>query len=125
MLKIIHTEDNFQVEILPQPLEEWLGSRVLLSVRAKNPIFIEPITRSFPVKLNPYLLTTLEQNIKNDKVKLEKCDPEFVDIVIEGSWVSFSPHSELGIFVTTLNEKVECILHQLWLQTQSFTSVNI
>ncbi len=117
MLKITHIEDNFQLEVLSQSLEEWLGSRVLLSMRAKNPIFIEPITNSFLLKIDSHLLTTLEQNIKNDKVKVQNYDYEFVEVIIEGSWVSFSPRSEEGIFVSSLGEGAELILHQLWLQT--------
>ena len=116
MLKFNHTDNGFHLELLPQSLEDWVNTRVILSLRTASPIMLEPSSASFLVPADLPYLTDLAKAMDEDAIKLLEADAEFVEATIEGTWVTSNPDSEEGIFVTAMNYKAEFLLYQVWLQ---------
>ena len=46
MLKLTYTDNKLSLDILKQSLEDWINTRVLVSVRSSTSIYIESSTAS-------------------------------------------------------------------------------
>lgn len=130
MLKLNYTETGFYLERLEQGLENWIAQRVILAVRVATSLCVEPSTASFLLPANLTGVTDLkmlleqerEQAHMADPIVLAICDAEYIEISLQGSWLSATTESEEGVFVTTMHEAIECFLFQLWQDAQSCTS---
>lgn len=124
MLKITYTETGFYLEYLTESLETWVGKRTLVSLRAATSIYVQPYTASLMLNINlPYVkdLKTLTED--NEIVELSVCDNEYLEISLQGTWVSSQENSEEGVFVCELNQNSEFFLNKLWQESQLGTSV--
>ncbi len=124
MLKITYTETGFYLEYLTESLETWVGKRTLVSLRAATSIYVQPYTASLMLNINlPYVkdLKTLTED--NEIVELSVCDNEYLEISLQGTWVSSQENSEEGVFVCELNQNTEFFLNKLWQESQLGTSV--
>lgn len=121
MLKLTYTENGFYLELLNQSMEKWLKNRLLVSVRSATSFFVEPSSASFLVPANLEGLKNLEQvQYENgDLMAIALADEDCVEISLHGNWIVNTPNSEEGIFVTTLSQKAEFFLSQLWQQAQN------
>jgi hypothetical protein len=121
MLKLNYTETGFHLEHPTQSLEEWVAMRAIFALRVGESICIEPSTASFLLpadlpQLNS-LVTEIEQN-GTDEVILEKCDAEYVEISLQGSWLASDAENDAGVFVTSLSYAIELLLFHLWQESQ-------
>lgn len=122
MLKLIYTENDLQLELLEQPLEEWVKTRVTLYLCSGISLWIDPSTASF-------LLPTDLSHLVELKTELEEIcavslvDADYLEISIEGTWVASEPDSEEGIFVTQWSDRTELSLYTLWLEAQDLAAV--
>ena len=116
MLKFSHTDNGFHLELLPQSLEDWVNTRVILSLRTASPIMIEPSSASFLIPVDLPYLTDLAKAINEGEIELLEADSEFVEATIEGTWITSDPDGEEGVFVTAMNYEAEFLLYQVWLQ---------
>ncbi|NEN99844.1 MAG: hypothetical protein F6J94_16585 [Moorea sp. SIO1F2] len=126
MLKLIYTENSFYLERLAQSLEEWVTTRTLVSLRAGASFYIEPSTASFLLPANLPHLRQLEVFVRQDKtdaIALSICDAEYVEVSLQGTWLTSDPEDEEGIFVTAMNYAVEFFLYQLWQEANHRASV--
>jgi hypothetical protein len=125
MLKITYTENGFYLEHLSESLETWLANRVLICLRATASIYVEPSTASLllPIDL-PYFrdLETLEDRSSN-VLELYICDDYSAEVSLQGTWVTTDEDSEEGIFVSSLDERTEFFLYQLWKEGNLDTSL--
>ncbi len=121
MLKLTYTETSFYMERLAQSLEDWIATRLILSVRAGENFCVEPMTASFllPADLPevPHLQTVVQRE-GIEAMALSICDAEYVEVSLNGSWVSSEPDSEEGVFVTAIGERTEFFLFKLWQEVQ-------
>jgi hypothetical protein len=129
MLKLTYTDTFFRLEFLAQSLEDWVAGRVILAMRVGNSICVEPSTASFLLPADLPELSDLEMAIEREEIEaiacvpaggiaLCRCDAEYVEVSISGSWLSADPETEEGVFATTLGDRVESLLFQLWFQSQ-------
>ena len=111
MLKLTYTENNFNLERLDESLEKWVNIRVTLAMRSDTPIYLESSSASFLLagKYIPQAFN-LEQE---DRVELYHCDEDLVEVVLKGLWLTSDPESEVGIFVTNLEESTELLFEQM------------
>jgi hypothetical protein len=125
MLKITYTENGFYLEHLNESLETWLANRVLICLRATASIYVEPSTASLLLPINlPYFrdLETLEDRSSN-VLELSICDDYSAEVSLQGTWVTTDEDSEEGIFVSSLDERTEFFLYQLWKEGNLDTSL--
>lgn len=125
MLKITYTENGFYLEHLTESLETWLANRVLVCLRATASIYVEPSTASLllPIDL-PYFrdLEALEDRSSN-LLESIVCDDNCAEVSLQGTWVTTDEDSEEGIFVSSLDERTEFFLYQLWKEGNLDTSL--
>jgi hypothetical protein len=117
MLKLTYTENGFHLEHLSNILEDWVTTRVLLSLRSGTRLSIEPSTAAFLLPLDvPYLneLETLIESENPDLIELFQCDGDAIEVALEGTWITDSEENNQGIFVCNLSEHSESFLYQIW-----------
>ncbi len=124
MLKLTYTENGFYLELLAQPLEEWVTARVMVALRSGTSLCVEPSNASFllPADL-PHLNALERQGQTEDAIALCLCDADYVEVSLQGTWLSSDPNGEEGIFVTVMSYAVEFFLFKLWQEAQTMTSV--
>ncbi|MEC4805155.1 MAG: hypothetical protein SAJ72_12935 [Jaaginema sp. PMC 1080.18] len=111
---------------MTQAVEDWVSGRVVLAVRAATPIYVEPMTASFLLPIDvPYLsdLQALAQGEMADLLDIVPCDEDCVELCLNGTWIAESPEAEEGVFVTTMNHRVEFFLFKVWQEAQNLASV--
>ncbi|MBD2628280.1 MULTISPECIES: alr0857 family protein [Nostocaceae] len=126
MLKLTYTEGSFFLECLTLPIEEWVAQRVILALRVGQPLCCEPSTASFllPVDLPGVERLKLEVQ-RNDSEIIALCtgDAEYLEVTLQGSWLSDGADDAVGVFVTTMSDRTEFFLNKLWHESQVCDSV--
>ncbi|MFM7405202.1 MAG: alr0857 family protein [Cuspidothrix sp.] len=121
MLKLNYTENSFYLECLTQSLEAWVAQRVILSLRVSQSLRVEPMTASFLLPLDLPGVERLKAEVKfhdSEIIGLCNCDAEYLEVTLEGSWLSEGDDHAVGIFVTTMSYGVEFFLYKLWQESQ-------
>lgn len=122
MLKITYLESGLYLEQLPEPLEDWLALRMLLTLRMGQRLVVEPSTASL---LIPAALITRSRLVRlaySADVTLSPVDDADVEVVLSGVWLA-SGGTEEGVFVAMLHPAIEQMLLQLWQEAQLPTSM--
>lgn len=122
MLKFTYIDTGFYFEILAESLEDWVAKRVILALRVGESFCVELSTASFLLPADLPDLPHLKTFVKLEGVEqiaLEACDAEYIEVSLEGSWLSADPDREEGIFVTAMGSRTECFLFKLWQEAQS------
>lgn len=120
MLKLTYTESGFYLEYVAQPLEDWVMARVMLALRVGTGFHIEPSTASFLLPANLPQLRHLErQQESEDAIALSICDAEYVEVNLQGTWITSDSERETGIFVTSMSYPAEFFLFKLWQESQA------
>jgi len=122
MLKLTYTETGFFLERLAQPIEEWVKARVILALRAGTTLCVEPSTASFLLPADLPQLHHLErQQEGEDAIALSLCDAEYIEVSLQGTWLTSDTDGAEGIFVTSMSYNVEFFLLKLWEESQTRT----
>lgn len=122
MLKLTYTENGFYLERLAQPLEEWVTARVMLALRAGTSLCVESSTASFLLPANLPQLRHLERQQEGEEaIALSLCDAEFVEVSLQGTWMTSHTDGAEGVFVTSMSYTVEFFLLKLWEESQTRT----
>lgn len=126
MLKLIYTENCFYLEHLALSLEEWVEQRVILALRVGQLVDFEHSTGSFllPVELPGVERLKAEVQQHDAKVmELSVCDAEYLEVTLQGSWLSDSSENAVGVFVTMMSDRTKFFLRKLWQEAQLCASV--
>ena len=135
MLKLTYTENSFHLECFTQSLEEWIAQRVMLAMRIGQLLCVKPSHASFLLPADLPGLEQLRKEIYRDErgiISLCHCDREYVEVTLWGSWLTDGTEEDTGIFVTSISDmsdgesptsRIESLLYNLWLATQSCASV--
>ncbi|MTJ52332.1 hypothetical protein FJR38_06435 [Anabaena sp. UHCC 0253] len=126
MLKLTYTENSFYLECLTQSLEEWVAQRVILSLRVSQSLRVEPTTASFLLPLDLPGVERLKAEVNrhdSEIIALCNCDTEYLEVTLEGSWLSDGNDDAVGVFVTTMSYTSEFFLYKLWQEAQVCASV--
>lgn len=121
MLKVAYTESGLHIERLNQSVEEWIALRVVLAVRTNRRFMIEQGRASILLPMSLAGLPSLEANLKPEEMEtiaISVCDDEFVEISLQGTWVSSCMSETEGTFVVALSPRTELVLFQLWQASQ-------
>lgn len=114
MLKITYTDDKLNLDLLKQSLEDWINTRVVISVRSSTSIYIESSTASVLLPVDSFTTNKLQELNSKNIVELCPCDAESVEVVLKGIWLTSKAESETGLFVTELDKPTELLLQQLF-----------
>ena len=113
MLKLTYTDNKINLDCLRQSLEDWINTRVLISIRSTLSIYIESSRASILVPASSSI-TELELAPSENIVELCRCDRESVEVVLKGIWLTSEVESETGVFVTELEQYTEELLQNLF-----------
>jgi len=125
MLKLIYTERSFYLECLALSLEEWIAQRVVLAMRVGQSFYVEPSTASFLLPVDLPGVEMLEAVVKRNDTEimdLSRCDAEYLEVTLRGSWLSEGSQEAVGVFVTTMSDRTEFFLHKIWQEAQACAS---
>jgi hypothetical protein len=126
MLKLTYTENSFDLECLTLSLEEWVAQRVILALRVGQSLCIEPSTASFLLPVDLPGVEVLKAEVKRgdrEIIALCACDTQYLEVTLQGSWLSDSSKDAVGVFFTTMSDRAEFFLHKLWQEAQACASV--
>jgi hypothetical protein len=126
MLKLTYTERSFCLECITQSLEEWVAQRVIFAMRVGQNLSVEPSTASFLLPVDLPGVEALMAEVKRDDREIMAfcvCDSEYVEVTLQGSWLSNSAGDAVGVFITTMSDRTEFFLHKLWQAAQVCSSV--
>lgn len=114
MLKITYTDNKISLDYLKQTLEDWINTRVLISLRSSTSINIEPSTASILVPVDSDIIAQLEKLNSKNIVEICRCDADSVEIVFKGTWLTSEVESETGVFVTEIEYKAEYLFQKIF-----------
>ena len=121
MLKLTYTEHGLYMEQVAAPLEVFVAQRVMLALRAGQPLHVEPGRASFLLAADAPGLTWFERILRQESsasVAVIPVDDEFVEVTVEGSWLAETAAAEEGVFITALTHQTEFLVMKLWETTQ-------
>jgi hypothetical protein len=117
MLKLTYTENDFSLERLNESLQDWIENRVILALRSATNLHIESSTAAFLLSSESLHLVNLQkvanENANENIVEICRCDGEYVEVILKGTWLTSHAESNTGIFVTVLSSSVELLFQQL------------
>ncbi len=117
MLKLIYTENEFHIERTTNSLETLITQRVILATRLGESLHVEPGSASFLVPNQAEGLLDLELALSLEESQIletASVDDEFVEVSVRGTWLAKTLDAEEGIFLVSLSDRTELLLHQLW-----------
>ncbi|MEM7725545.1 MAG: alr0857 family protein [Cyanobacteria bacterium P01_A01_bin.45] len=126
MLKLTYTETTFNLECLSQSLEDWVQGRVILALRIGQSLCVEPSSASFLLPVDLPDIKQLQKEVEKDDreiITLCACDREYMEVSIQGSWLSYNCEDISGVFVTTIDNNIESFIYDLWLEARACTSL--
>ncbi|MCT7976079.1 alr0857 family protein [Laspinema olomoucense] len=110
MLKFIYTETGFNLERLPDSIEEVVATRAVVAMRVGESIAIAPSSASFLLPVDLPGLKFLEAEALNDPgdmISICVADSEYVEVSLRGTWISTDSQNDFGVFVTALSDRAE------------------
>lgn len=116
MLKITYTETGVHLELIAHSLEEFIAQRVMLALRVRGSLVIEPGQAAFllPTHLPQLdLLRTIAYR-SIEGVSLCRSDSDFMEVSLPGTWLSVQGNRSEGVFLATLGEPIEHLVMRLW-----------
>ena len=125
MLKLTYTEVGLHLERVAVPLETLIAQRVVLALRAGQPMYIEPGKASFLLPADAPGLNQLQMTLgldHNQVITILPVDEEFVEVSLHGSWIAASMEAHEGMFITALSDRAEFFVYKLWKMTQAQVS---
>jgi hypothetical protein len=121
MLKITFMETGSHLEQLTQPLEEWIGLRVLLALRAAQRLVVESSTAAILLRSDLADLALLEHWIERDPeqaIAICRSDADYMEVSLPGTWVTSNAAEVEGVFVALIHPDLEALLLELWQMSQ-------
>jgi hypothetical protein len=103
--------------------EQLVTLRVMLAMRVGESICIEPSTAAFLLPVDLIGISLLEETAirerdaiaqhRRSRISLCIADADFVEVTLEGTWISTDVEAENGLFVTRLSDRTELLLCKL------------
>jgi hypothetical protein len=121
MLKITYTESGLHLEQLPCTLDDWATRRLMLALRTGDRLFLEPGYASILVPAGLVQRVNLQsrnQTCNDFDLAIAPCDADYVELTLQGIWLTSQPDSAEGVFVALLDHRTEFLVYRLWQATQ-------
>ena len=133
MLILTYTEVGLNLERIQTPVhnlaidrvEDLITQRVILAVRTGQPIYVQPGRASFLVPAKNVSLKEFKATVQGETIRsidLTSVDHDSYEISLRGTWVANNSDAFEGMFVTSLNDRIEYYIDRLWRITQSIAS---
>ncbi len=122
MLKFTYTETALFLEHLSDALDQWIELRMRLSRQVKRHLRMERCSASFLLPINlaeRALLYETDDYDVWDSLEWAIADPESIEIILRGIWLSSGAVDSEGVFLTCLSDRAEAKLMQLWQESQA------
>lgn len=125
MLKLIYTDDSFQLERLSQSVETWIKNRAIFALRTTQNFYLEPSSAAFLVVSDLALLDELKQlkETCDDILDITVCDAEYSEVSLKGHWVTSDEGDCSGSFICKLSDHAELLLESIWKMSQDSAPV--
>jgi hypothetical protein len=116
MLKLTYTDTGMHLEYLKQSLEGVVSQRVMLALRCRQTLLLEPGGAAFLLPASLPELERLMAGMERVPQQLSLCwsDREFIEVSLSGIWLSALQQGEEGLFLVELPLPEEQLLLQLW-----------
>lgn len=119
MLKITYTDTGLVLERVAQTVEAIVAQRTVLALRVGGSIAVQPTYASLPLPINLPNIAQLHQLAQQTSaISIDRCDRNWLEVTLQGTWIAESVSSDEGIFVTELEAELEGLLLSLWQQAQ-------
>ncbi|MEO1095914.1 MAG: alr0857 family protein [Cyanobacteria bacterium J06638_28] len=116
MLKVTYTETGLYLEYCPEPLDLLLSDRVCMYARSQRPVTLQPMHASI---LLPTQLPGVCELERFPELEVSLCDQDWLEITLQGLWLTEGMAQDVGIFVTELGARLEQRLFTLWALAQN------
>ena len=120
MLKLMYSELGLKGEHVVESVEEWMVQRSIFASRIGQPFKIEPGRAAFLVSIeHPVFDVLVEQLLLEKAMSIEICtvDEDCVEVSLSGRWIAANDHE--GLFITTLADRTERLITQVWETVQT------
>ncbi len=121
MLKLTYIENDFKMERLAQPLEDWVETRVILARQVGLTFNIELSTASFLLPADLPYLSKLQVE-RAEEIALSVCDADYIEVSLKGTWIASEAEGEEGVFVVEMGDRAEFLLFNLWQESLAYVS---
>jgi hypothetical protein len=133
MLKLTYSEIGLELEHLPGSVEALVSRRAILAARLGQNLYLETTQASFLLPRDLPGLAELEIEICREQVQfcpeglepsvdLYPVDEVSYEISLRGMWLASGVDAHEGTFVALVGDRVERLLHQLWMTSQAQVS---
>jgi hypothetical protein len=122
MLKVTYLENGLYLEYLPETLEAWITLRVILALRMGRRLVVERTSASLLLPVDLVHRSNITVIAASDNLTIVQVDPEYIEISLQGAWISSDQQETEGVFVATLHPEVETRLFDLWKTAQANAS---
>jgi hypothetical protein len=115
MLKVTYLESGLYLEHLQETVENWITSRVVLALRMGHRLVVERNTASLLLPIGLVKRSELEALVQQeDTILLTPVDAEYMEVCLQGTWVSSDDQGSEGVFITAIDSTIESVLFNLW-----------
>jgi hypothetical protein len=115
MLKVTYLESGLYLEHLQETVENWITSRVVLALRMGHRLVVERNTASLLLPIGLVKRSELEALVQQeDTILLTSVDAEYMEVCLQGTWVSSDEQGSEGVFITAIDSTLESVLFNLW-----------
>lgn len=119
MLKVTYLESSIYLEHLQETVEAWIALRLVLALRTGKRLVVERNTASLLLPIDLIKRSGLETVARQEAaLSLSQVDTDFMEVSLQGTWISSNEQGAEGVFVTMLDPLVEVVLFNLWQATQ-------
>lgn len=125
MLKLNYTEVGLYMERVMTAPELLIAGRVVLAMRLGQSLYVEPGRASFLLPDDLRELKVLETTLQREyssTVTLIPVDEEFLEVGLSGNWVAESKEAHEGMFLITMSDRTEYLIHKLWQMSEAHIS---
>jgi hypothetical protein len=126
MLKLNYTEVGLYMEYVETSLELTIAQRVVLAMRLGQTLHVEPGRASFLLPMQMTALRDLQMLLTQDshhRVAVTSVDRGYVEVSLQGSWISEGAEADQGMLLTVLGAPLEAMIYKLWQASQMLVSL--
>lgn len=119
MLKVTYLESDLYLEHLPETLEDWITLRVILALRVGQRLVVERSAATLLLPIDLVKRSSLAAVVAQaEGLLLSQVDADYMEISLQGTWLSSQGQEAEGVFVAALHPAVEMLLLKLWQAAQ-------
>ncbi|WOD40670.1 alr0857 family protein [Nodosilinea sp. E11] len=116
MLKLTYSDADLLIEQLNLSVEAMVAQRSIVALRAGRPLMVQPGAGSFA------LPAILASPLAESGLEMAPCDYGWLEITLQGTWLSDDSACAEGILVVELGAALERQIAALWQRSLSWVA---